>query len=170
MSSIEEVLNNTQINKSYLNNPRFLPSSETLGTISTMLTVFTRIESFLTKANSILAPFDKLVTILIKLNSLLSKVNHVLAFAEVYNALMVSANQAFTVFQNTVSDVERNRNVTIFGSSTNVIKNNNLLSPNNNTSLLDKTVNNIINQGSSSSILNLTDEEIDAILQKYADE
>lgn len=117
-----------------------------------------------------MAPFDKLITILIKINSVITKINHILAFAEVMNTLYISASNAFTVLQNVVSNVERNRNSTSTGISGNSV--------NGGSSSVTKVVTTTAKNSSSSysnhkinkydNIIKLTDEEIEAMLELYA--
>jgi len=128
-----------------------------------VLTFFTALESLLTKLNHVLAPFDKLVTVLMKVNSLITKVNHVMALAEVMQQLWTSANNVFTVYNNLITDLERSRNGTAsiasFGNKIKVMANN------------ETTVSNKIDVGvkgnDSKNILNLTDEELDEIIEEY---
>lgn len=122
-------------------------------------------ETLLTKLNSILAPFDKIVSVLIKLNSVISKVTRLLAFYEVANNLYLSASNAFAVFNNVVYNVDRNRNSTLISTSEldkikEVALTNSTLSKN---QVTDYSV-----KYNKTSVLSLSDEEIEDILEKYA--
>jgi len=98
-----------------------------------------------------------------KLNSLITKVTHVVALAEVMQQLYVSVSNVFTVYNNLMTEIERSRNGTAsiasFSSSVKIMTNN------------ATTVSNKIDVGmkgnDTKNILNLTDEELDEIIEEY---